>query len=160
MIEAGPVPAEYVRYKICTDSRVERFSLKSFIYFHTAQDSLRPVKHTLNGRNICNADLARRLSGRRFFVSHAIPVWLPGDVKGVALRMHRLTGKEAADAQTIREGMIGAKLEMLGRLLEYPDAECYLDGEPSASVDIATPVNAAIAAIRRFPEATPPPSSE
>ena len=67
------------------------------------------------------------------------------------MRMHRLKGKPAEDAAMIRETAVSAKIEMLGRLLAYPRANVYLDGEPSMPVDIATPIRAVMAEISAFP---------
>lgn len=118
-------------------------SMDSFTYPQTAADSLRPVRHTINGRKITQAIHMQRLIGKSVFVSRNI-ITCRNSGFGKAMSMHRLTGNTAKDAEILREAMIDARLEMLERLLKYPQSQFYLDGTPSAPVDYRTPICALI----------------
>ncbi len=65
--------------------------------------------------------------------------------------IHRLKGELAEDAATVRAAMLAAKQEMLGRLLEYQSCSIYLDGIPSAQVDIVTPIRTLLDRISQYP---------
>lgn len=114
--------------------------METFTYPQTAGDSLRQVRHTFNGRKITHHRHVCNLVGKRVFVSRNIITCTPYGF-GKVMSMHRLTGDVAKDARTMREAMIDARLEMLGRLLAYPEFQFYLDGTPSAPVDIQTPIS-------------------
>ena len=70
-----------------------------------------------------------RLIGKSVFVSRNI-ITCRNSGFGKAMSMHRLTGDTAKDAEILREAMIDARLEMLERLLKYPQSQFYLDGPP------------------------------
>lgn len=130
---------EHVTYRV-GDSDIEvRQRMEEFTHRHTAEDSLQPIHHTINGKPVTRSRQIRGLVGKRVFVSRNI---VTGNEYGFGkvMSMHRLTGDIAKDAAIVREAMTQARIEMLGRLLKYPRCQFYLDGTPSDSVDIKTQI--------------------
>ncbi len=148
-------PEGYMREKVIytlgdSDEEITEY-IGAFIGRKDAADSLQPVRNTINDRAITQLKHMYPLIGKRVFVSRNIITVTHRWGFGKAMRMHRLKGKPAEDAAMIRETAVSAKIEMLGRLLAYPRANVYLDGEPSMPVDIATPIRAVMAEISAFP---------
>lgn len=127
--------------------------MSAFTCKRTAADSLQQIRSTINDQRITQPCQIHSLIGKRVFVSRNVITVTPGGSFGKVMRMHRLKGTPEEDAAIIREAAVAAKLEMLERLLAYPHANIYLDGEPSAPVDIATPIRALMTEIAAFPKA-------
>lgn len=123
--------------------------MEAFTFRHTAADSLQQVRHTVNGQRITQPRQMERLVGKRLFVSRNI-ITVISFGYGKAMSMHRLSGHVAKDASIVRKAMIDAKLEMLGRLLTYPESQFYLDGTPPEPIDIKTPINAVMKHIQSY----------
>lgn len=120
-----------------------------FVNGITANDTLKLERSILGSRRLCNRDDVRKLEGKRVFVSRTVR---GVDIRGcgrVAYRMHRLTGREEIDAVIIREGMCAAKIEMLERLLAYPECPDYLSCSKNL-FDYEPRVRKAIGIIRRY----------
>lgn len=89
----------------------------------TAYDSNRIEHHMVGKRKLYTDDDMKWLVGKTFFVSRIIR---GRDRKGngnVAYRMYRMNGKLKRDAAIIREAICNAKLEMLQRVIDYPEGE-------------------------------------
>ena len=70
----------------------------------------------------------------------------------MAYRMHRLSGKTGKDARLIRMAMCTSKIEMLERLIAYPESPFHLSCVKGL-FDYETRIRQAIELIRHFPEA-------
>lgn len=122
----------------------------------TANDTIRPERSWTGKIPIRNDKDVERLPGKQYFVSRIIRGVNPfGNSKG-AYRMHRLYGKTARDAATIREAMIAAKIEMLERILQYPESPDFLSCS-KGFFDYESRIRRAIDLIRHFPD-TPIPT--
>ncbi len=117
----------------------------------TSRDTLRPLRTKLGKKSICNMDQVRALAGKRVFVSHILRGVVRPGVYSCAYRMHRLTGNLHRDATMIREAMCEAKIEMLERLLAYPESPDYLDCNRGL-IDYKPRVRLAIELIRSYPD--------
>lgn len=146
----GLTAREWVTYRVGDSEEEVSESMVSLTCRRTACDSLRQVRHTINGYPVRDARQIRALTRRRAFVSRNI-ITSTGRGFGKAMSMHRLKGELAEDAATVRVAMLAAKQEMLGRLLEYPSCSIYLDGIPSAQVDIVTPIRTLLDRISQYP---------
>ncbi len=92
----------------------------------TANDTIRSERSWRGKTPIRNDNDVERLVGKTYFVSRIIRGVNPfGSCKG-AYKLHRLYGKIEKDAATIREAMISAKIEMLERILLYPESPDFL----------------------------------
>ncbi|MDE6410608.1 MAG: hypothetical protein K2K81_10270 [Muribaculaceae bacterium] len=119
----------------------------------TANDTVRIERSLVGNRPIRNDRDIECLEGKTFFVSRIIRgVNIFGSYKG-AYRMHRLSGKVTKDASIIRKAMCEAKIEMLERILAYPESPDYLSCT-KGFFDYETRIRQAIELIRRFPEST------
>lgn len=144
---------EKVIYTIGDSAEEITEHMSAFTCKRTAADSLQQMRSTINNRPITQTCQVHSLIGKRVFVSRNVITVTPGGSFGKVMRMHRLKGTPEEDAAIIREAAVATKLEMLERLLAYPHANIYLDGEPSAPVDIATPIRALMTEIAAFPKA-------
>lgn len=91
-----------------------------------ADDTLRQ-EHSYNGRwPIRNYRDVEKLVGKTFFVSMTIRGKGQFGRPWVAYRMHRLTGNASRDAAVIREAMCAAKIEILERIIAYPENPGYM----------------------------------
>lgn len=121
-----------------------------FLYGVTANDSIRPERSYWNKKRICNHDDIKRLVGKRAFVSRRIQgVGINGNAR-VAYRMYRLWGDLRKDAAIIREAICFSKIEMLERVLEYPDCRHYLSCK-KGFFDYEPRIRSAIEIIRNYP---------
>lgn len=121
----------------------------------TANDTNTRERTWLGKKPIRNNDDVERLVGKTVFVSRIIRgTNMFGNFKG-AYKMHRLTGKIARDAKVIREAMCEAKIEMLERMLMYPESPDYLSCKRGV-IEYEPRVQLAIDLIRRFPETKVP----
>ena len=117
----------------------------------TANDTIRPERSWVGKTPIRNDKDVERLLGKTYFVSRIIRGSNQfGSGKG-AYRMHRLYGKTAKDAATIREAMIAAKIEMLERILQYPGSPDFLSCS-KGFFDYESRIWRAIDIIRHFPD--------
>lgn len=124
--------------------------MHDFTMKRPADDSLQQIRCTINGHPIRHSEQIRSLVGKTVFVSRAITTVTRWESYSRALAMHRLNGDLAVDAAIIRTAIINSKLEMLDRLLKYPHAHVYLDGEPDEPVDIETPISKLKAVISSY----------
>lgn len=126
-----------------------------FKYAVTALDTLRQMRSTIGKHIIRNEGDVEMLVGKTVFVSRTIRAQ---DIRGwycPIYRMHRLKGKLATDAATVRRSMCEAKIEMLRRILDYPDCYHYLDCM-RGFFDYQTRIQHAIRLIQAFPNVVPP----
>ena len=124
---------------------------RQIIYGITASDSCRQVRSTLGKRKLYNHEDIKKLVGKRVFLSRVIKgVNLNGEFLR-ALKMYKLTGDTKRDAAIIRPAACEAKIEMLERLIENPDAQVYLDCK-KGFFDYETRIRRAIEIIRHYHE--------
>lgn len=128
----------------------------SLIFAVIANDSLRPERSMVGKKPIRNEKDVETLVGKTYFVSRVIRGCNKFGSGKVAYRMHRLTGNPLKDAAVIREAMVSAKIEMLERILDYPESPEYLSCSREL-FDFESPIRGAIEMIRRFPEAATSP---
>lgn len=131
-------------------------SRSALIYPVAAHDTLHATRHLYGKSPIRHDEDILHLVGKTVFVSRTIHGFRPRERYGVAYKMHRLVGKLAKDATVIREAMCTAKIEMLERLLAYPESPWHLDCEKGL-IDYETPIRALMNRIRLYPQ-TPVPS--
>lgn len=124
--------------------------MSEFICRRTAADSLQQIRSTINNQRITQPRQIYSLIGKKVFVSRNVTTLTSRGRMGKAMRMHRMKCKPEEDADIIRDAAISAKLEMLERLLAYPYAHVYLDGEPSEPIDIVTPIRSLMSEIATF----------
>lgn len=141
---------ENVVFRIGDSSEDIALSVSAFTYKRTAADSLQQVRSLINGHPITQAKQIHSLIGKSVFISRKITTINIHGGYSSALAMHRLKGKLSEDAAIVRAAIISSKIEMLNRLLAYPHANIYLNGEPSQPVDIATPINRVKARISTY----------
>lgn len=99
----------------------------ALVYGATAFDSVRPARCSIGKQRITNAGHVESLVGKRVFVSRAIRGRaINGDFRR-AYKMTRLKGNVAKDAEAIRAAMCEAKIEMLQRVIDYPEWEYHLN---------------------------------
>ncbi len=122
----------------------------SFIYGVIANDSIKPERSVVGKKPVRNEKDIENLVGKTFFVSRVIRGSNKFGSGRVAYRMHRLTGKPEKDAIVIREAIVAAKIEMLERILAYPESPDYLSCS-RGFFDFETPIRYAIEVIRNFP---------
>ena len=121
----------------------------------TANDTITRERCWMGKTPIRNDKDVERLQGKTYFVSRIIwGVNTFGSSKG-AYRIHRLYGKTAKDATTIRDAMIEAKIEMLERILQHPESPDFLSCT-KGFFDYETRIRRAIELIRRFPDTSIP----
>lgn len=125
----------------------------------TANDTVSRERLYIGKRKIYNATDLRDLLGKEVFVSHVIKgVDFFGNFQ-MAYHMHRLYGKTGKDAAIIRQAMCAAKIEMLERLLKYPQSPDYL----SCRKDLFSyepRICRAIAIISDYPNTPVPPDDQ
>ena len=127
-------------------------------YGITANDTVSRERLYLGKRKIYNATDLQYLLGKEVFVSHVIKgVDFFGNPQ-MAYHMHRLHGKTAKDAAIIRRAMCEAKIEMLQRLLKYPQSPDYLSCRKDL-FSYEARVQRAIAIIRNYPKICVPPDT-
>ena len=111
------------------------------------------TEHFMLGKRILRNDKdIEYLVGKKVFVSHGIRVSHISRGVRMAYRMHRLSGKTEKDAQIIRTAMCASKIEMLERLIAYPESPFHLSCVKGL-FDYETRIRQAIELIRHFPEA-------
>lgn len=93
----------------------------------TAFDSLTKERSMIGKLRITNVSHVASLVGKRVFVSRIIRGRDPYCNYRPAYRMTRLTGNLARDAAAVRNAMCEAKIEMLLRVLAYPECSHYLN---------------------------------
>lgn len=121
----------------------------------TANDTIRRERSWLGKRPIRNIKDIEALIGKTVFVSRIIRgVNSFGSFKS-AYRMHRLKGDIHKDATIIREAMCSAKIEMLERIIAYPQSPDYLSCSKGL-IDYEPRIRRAINIIRHYPD-TPVP---
>lgn len=113
--------------------------------------TLRQIHVMVNGRPLTNETTVERMQGNDYFVSHALPARTETGHGRNAYRMYRLKGNEEQKAAMIREKMIESKIAMLQEIIAYPYTPQYLRCSRNF-IDYVSPIEAAISAIRRFPE--------
>lgn len=149
----GPKEFDGIYFKLGLSPN-ESFIPASTIYYGvTANDSAQRVRHTCGRRVLRNRNDVKWLVGKRVFVSRTIRGYNIRGEEKVAYRMHRLTGNIVKDAATIREAMCSAKIEMLERVLNYPEGRDYLSCSPGF-FDYESRIRKAIEIISRYPTAT------
>lgn len=130
-------------------------STYSLIYGATAFDSLVRERTTVNHKRITNSRHVESLAGERVFISRIIR---GRNIRGehrCAYKMTKLSGKIVKDAAEIRKAMCGAKIEMLNRILAYPDCDLYLNCSPDF-IDYRGRILRAIRIIESWSLNTPP----
>lgn len=116
----------------------------------TAIDSNRKARFMLGKKQLSSDADIGRLIGKSVFVSHIIRgTDFMGHEKS-AYRMHMLTGKGVRDAEIIRHTMCHAKIEMLGRILRYPESPYHLSCARGL-FDYESRIRRAIEVISGFP---------
>lgn len=133
-------------------NRTEAFiPMHVFIHGITAADSLLKERSWIGKKRIRHLEDIEKLIGSKVFVSRTI---IGFDIAGntrLAYRMNRIKGKIHEDAEMIRMSMIDAKIEMLERLLNYPE---YLLNCRKGIIDYETRVQNAINIIKNFKNVT------
>lgn len=123
----------------------------TFIFGVTANDTLRRERSIIGKTPIRTEIDVAKLTGKTVFVSRVIRgVNIFGSNK-VSYRMHRLKDNLEKDAKIIREAMCDAKIEMLERIINYPQCPDYLSCRKDF-FDYTSHINKAIDVIRKFPE--------
>ncbi len=117
----------------------------------TANDTIRRERSWIGKKPIRNEDDVEALVGKTVFVSRVI--WgrhIYGSLQG-AYRMHRLKGDIHKDATIIRKAICDAKIEMLERILAYPESPDFLSCSKNL-ICYEPRIRNAIDVIRRYPE--------
>ncbi|MDE6410064.1 MAG: hypothetical protein K2K81_07470 [Muribaculaceae bacterium] len=118
----------------------------------TATDSNRKERFMFGKKQLRSDSDIEKLLGQSVFVSHIIRgTDFLGHEKS-AYRMHKLTGKTERDAGIIRHAMCEAKIEMLERILKYPESPYHL-WCVRGLFDYESRIRRAIEVISRFPNA-------
>lgn len=120
-------------------------------YGITANDSRRRERSRIGHKEIRNDEDVVALVGKRVFVSRVIRGENIFGSGKCAYRMHRLSGNERRDAGVIREAMCAAKIEMLERVLQYPESPDYLSCSKGL-IDYESRIRRVIEIIRGYPE--------
>lgn len=121
----------------------------------TANDTVSRQRSWIGKTPLYNSEDVEKLVGKTVFVSRVIRGVNIQGYPRCAYRMHRLKGKPAKDAAVIREAMCSAKIEMLERILAYPESPDYLSCSKDF-IDYEPRIRRAIEIIRHFPD-TPVP---
>lgn len=114
-----------------------------------ASDSLRTERSWIGKKAITNDADVEKLVGKTVFVSRVIRGHALGGKSRVAYRMHRLKGKPVVDAKIIREAMCDAKIEMLKRIIDYPQGPFNLSCHKNM-IDYEPRLRRAIAIVRDY----------
>lgn len=109
----------------------------------------RQVHVTVDGRPLTNDNMVERLSGKDYFVSHALHAEKPNGKKALAYRMFRLRGDTHDRAEKIRQSMLESKIFMLQEILAHPYCSEYLQCCRDF-IDYVSPIRQALDAIRNF----------
>lgn len=149
-------PYEAIMFRVGANPEETHLSVNTLIKRYVYTASNREVHVTVNGRPLTNFKMVERMQRNDYFVSHALPTHRAMVKTLPAYRMHRLKGTAAQRAETIRRAMTEAKLTMLDDILKYPYCPDFLHCRRDF-IDYATPIRAALAAIRLFPDRTPSP---
>lgn len=148
--------------------RVEWKSAYDAIYFHIGNNAteqhcpvnmlagkltylatLRQIHVEADNRSVTNLSHVKRLCGKDYFVSHALPARTINGRPVNAYRMFRLKGDVRQRAATIRRHMVESKIIMLEEILKYPYCGTYLRCHKDF-IDYTAPIRNAIAKIRNF----------
>lgn len=113
------------------------------------------VRHTCDKRILRNPRDVAWLVGKKVFISRVIRGYSIRLTPMVAYRMHRLCGKTHKDAAKIREAMCSAKIEMLERILTYPECVDYLSCS-RGFFDYEPRIRRAIEIISHYSDTIPP----
>lgn len=131
-----------------SDTHSETFiPIHVFSHGVTAADSLYKERSWIGKKCIRHPEDIEKLVGSKVFISRTI---IGHDIamnNRVAYRMHRLKGKIQEDAEMIRISMIDSKIEMLERLLKYPE---YLLDCRKGIINYESRVESAINIIKNF----------
>lgn len=127
----------------------------AFTYAPTAFDSLRQERSMTDNRRITNDGHVAALVGKRYFISRLIHCRSARGYHTPAYKMIRLKGNIGKDARAIRRSMCEAKIEMLQRILNYPECERHLNCSRDF-FDYRTPILRVIDIISRYPDISPP----
>ncbi len=119
----------------------------------TAIDSNRKARFMLGKKQLRSDADTERLLEKSVFVSHIIRGTDFTGRERSAFRMHRLTGDTGRDAAIIRQAMCNAKIEMLERVLRYPESPYHLSCVRGL-FDYETRIRRAIEVISEFPDAS------
>lgn len=122
----------------------------TFTHGVTANDTVRNERSRIGKKSIRNENDVASLVGKRVFVSHVIRGVNMFGAPKCAYRMRRLSGKPAKDAELIRHAIIESKIEMLERVLSYPESPDYLSCRKNL-FDYESRILRAISLIRQFP---------
>ncbi len=128
---------------------------KRFIEPVTAHDTLKQTRSIYGSCTICNDKDILNLVGKTVFISRIIHGYTIQGSGTAAYRMHRLWHEPEKNAATIRQAMCEAKIEMLQRLMDYPESPLHLSCS-KGFFDYETPIRQAMEAIRRYSD-TPVP---
>lgn len=153
---AGPKEFDGIYFRLGLSPSESLIPASAIRYGVTANDTAQRVRHTCGSRVFRHDKDVEWLVGKRVFISRIIHGYdIPGHDQ-VAYRMHRLCGRPEKDAAIIREAMCSAKIEMLERILKYPEGSDYLSCR-RGFFDYEPRIRRAIDIISRYPEITPPP---
>ena len=123
----------------------------------TANDTVSRERSWIGKRPIRNSKDIESLRGHSYVISRLIRgVNIFGSYKA-AYKMHRLFGKTSRDAAIIRSAMCESKIEMLERIIAYPESPDYLSCR-KGFFDYESRIRHAIELINRFPD-TPSPKA-
>lgn len=125
-------------------------SINRFFDDIKANDSHKNIYTILNGRPFSSIKEIKNLVGKKVLVTHCIggnDTW--GKSRN-AYFMHTLHDDIAKDAKIIRSESFKSKLEMLNRLLQYPESCDYLNCTKSL-FDLETPIKEKIEMIKKYP---------
>ncbi len=121
----------------------------------TANDTIRRERSWIGKKPLKDNDDVAALVGKRVFVSRVIRGENQFGSGKSAYKMYRLWGKESRDAGIIRQAMCDAKIEMLERVLAYPESPDYLSCKRGL-INYEPRIHRAIEIIRHYPQ-TPVP---
>lgn len=142
-------------FRLGEDPKESFIYSSAFTYAPTAFDSLRQERSMIGNRRITNDSHVAALVGKRFFISRIIHCRNAWGNHTPAYKMIRLKGNLEKDAQAIRQSMCEAKIEMLRRILDYPESDRYLNCSRDF-FDYRTPILRAIDTITHYSDITPP----
>lgn len=121
----------------------------------TAHDTIKQTRSIYGTRTISNDKDVLNLVGKTVFVSRIIHGYTIHGTGAAAYRMHRLWQDPGKNATIIRQVMCEAKIEMLQRVLDYPESPLHLSCSKGL-FDYETPIRHFMEAVQHYPE-TPVP---
>lgn len=151
----GPREFDGIFVKVGLDDNEAFIHASTFIYGTTADDCRHRERSTIGKLKISNEKHVESLVGKRVFVSRIIHGRNLRENYCPAYRMTRLSGNEKRDAAAIRQAMCHAKIEMLRRILDYPDCDRYLNCAPDF-FDYKSRILRAISIIESYSRTTIP----